>query len=84
MTTQYIPFSQARKNLSALWKKAVQENIRFVVLVHSKPAFDISPSTQTNISVYGDVEDFSVLGEKSFDFWEGNDDDIFMNCNAIR
>jgi len=43
VTTQYIPLSECRKNISTLWKKATQENIRYIVMVHSAPAFEITP-----------------------------------------
>ncbi len=47
MTTQYIPLHEYRKNLSSLWKKSVQENTKYIVMVHSVPMFEITPFTDT-------------------------------------
>jgi hypothetical protein len=43
MTTKLISLNEYRKNLSKLWKKAQNENIKYIVLVHSKPVFEVNP-----------------------------------------
>jgi len=46
MTTQLISLAEYRKNISKLWKKAQQENIRYIILSHSKPVLEVRPITE--------------------------------------
>ena len=43
MTTKLISFKEYRANLSKIWKKSQEENVKYIVLVHSKPAFEVTP-----------------------------------------
>lgn len=43
MTTQLISLNEYRKNLSTIWKKSQAENIKYIVLVHSKPVMEVKP-----------------------------------------
>ncbi len=43
MTTQLISLNEYRKNLSTIWKQAQEKNIKYVVLVHSKPVMEVKP-----------------------------------------
>ena len=49
MTTKLISINEYRKNLSKLWKKAQKEKIRYIVLVHSKPVFEVNPVSDSEI-----------------------------------
>ena len=49
MTTKLISLNEYRKNLSKLWKKAQKENIKYIVLVHSKPVFEVNPVSDYEI-----------------------------------
>ena len=48
MTTKLISINEYRKNLSKLWKKAQKEKIRYIVLVHSKPVFEVNPVSDSD------------------------------------
>ncbi len=43
MTTQYITLSDYRNNISRYTQEAREKRIVYVVLVHSKPAFEVRP-----------------------------------------
>ncbi len=43
MTTQYITLSDYRNNISRYTREAREKRISYVVLVHSKPAFEVRP-----------------------------------------
>ncbi len=43
MTTQLISLNNYRKNISTLWKKWKEENIKYIVMVHSEPVFEVIP-----------------------------------------
>ena len=45
MTKKLISFKDYRANLSKIWKDAKLNNIIYVVLIHSKPAFEVKPIT---------------------------------------
>lgn len=49
MTTQLINIWEYRKNISNLWKKAEKENIKYLVMVHGKPAFEVRPVSHNNV-----------------------------------
>ncbi len=61
MTTEIIRLAEYRKNLSSLWKKARDNNIKYLVMVHGKPAFEVRPVDDEEIvgeSVYTRIVDF--------------------------
>lgn len=43
MTTEIISIWEYRKNISSLWKKSKELNIKYIVLVHWEPAFEVNP-----------------------------------------
>ncbi|MFA5793251.1 MAG: hypothetical protein WC897_05300 [Candidatus Gracilibacteria bacterium] len=43
MTTKIIGIKEYRQNITSLWKEARKENIRYIVMYHSKPVFEVSP-----------------------------------------
>lgn len=43
MTTQIIGIKDYRQNITTLWKTALIKNIRYVVMYHSKPVFEVNP-----------------------------------------
>lgn len=52
MTTEMITFSEYRKNLSSLWKQASEKKVKYLVLVHGKPAFEVRPVYCDTIQEY--------------------------------
>lgn len=43
MTTQYITLSDYRNNISRYTREAREKGISYVVLIHSRPAFEVRP-----------------------------------------
>lgn len=43
MTTKMIGIKEFRQNMTKLWKKGRKENIRFIVMNHSKPVMEVQP-----------------------------------------
>ncbi len=43
MTTRTIGIKEFRQNITSIWKEAQAKNIRFIVLHHAKPIFEINP-----------------------------------------
>ncbi len=43
MTTKIIGIKEYRKNITSLWKEAREKNIRYIVMYHSKPVFEVNP-----------------------------------------
>lgn len=49
MTTELINLWDYRKNISTLWKKSKEQNIKYLVMVHGKPAFEVTPVIDNKI-----------------------------------
>jgi hypothetical protein len=43
MTTKIIGIKEYRQNITTLWKEAREKNIRYIVMYHTKPVFEVSP-----------------------------------------
>lgn len=43
MTTKIIGIRDYRKNITSLWKEAREKNIRYIIMYHSKPVFEVNP-----------------------------------------
>jgi len=43
MTTKIIGIKEYRQNITTLWKEAREKNIRYIVMYHSKPVFEVNP-----------------------------------------
>ena len=43
MTTQYLSLSTYRNNISRYTREAQEKNIRYIILIHAKPAFEVRP-----------------------------------------
>jgi hypothetical protein len=71
MVSQFVNLKDWRQNMHTYWKKAKGKDIRFIVLKHSKPMFEVK------IIVEDDPEIFQrgkPVG-KSFNFWADDADD---------
>ncbi|MDP2625110.1 MAG: hypothetical protein Q8P27_02895 [Candidatus Peregrinibacteria bacterium] len=51
MTTKLIGIKQYRENITMLWKEAREKNIRYIVMYHSTPIFEVNPLTEENITL---------------------------------
>lgn len=45
MTIKIIGIKEYRQNITTLWKEARKKNIRYIVMYHSKPVFEVNPLT---------------------------------------
>ncbi len=43
MTTKIIGIKEYRKNITTLWKEAREKNIRYIVMYHTQPVFEVTP-----------------------------------------
>lgn len=43
MTTKIIGIKDYRKNITSLWKEAREKNIRYIVMYHARPVFEVNP-----------------------------------------
>ncbi len=43
MTTRVIGIKEFRQNMTKLWKQGKTQNVRFIVMHHSKPIMDVKP-----------------------------------------
>lgn len=43
MTTKIIGINEYRTKLTSLWKESKEKNIRYIVVVHNKPVFEVKP-----------------------------------------
>jgi hypothetical protein len=43
MTTKIIGIKEYRQNITSLWKEAREKNIRYIVMYHTKPIFEVNP-----------------------------------------
>lgn len=51
ITTQMIGLKEFRSNITTLWKKAQKRGIRYIVMHHSRPVFEVNPVMQDDILV---------------------------------
>ena len=49
MTTKLIGIKQFRQNVTNLWKEARTKKIRYIVLFHSKPVFEVNPISEEDV-----------------------------------
>lgn len=86
MLTKIISLKEYRQKLSTLWKEAQENNIRYIVLHHSKPILEVKPYTEE--IVFDDPIEagewsregyHKYLEQKMQDWLDPADDDIFEN-----
>lgn len=51
ITTKMIGLKEFRTNITTLWKKAQKQGIRYIVMHHSRPVFDVSPIMQDDVLI---------------------------------
>jgi hypothetical protein len=56
MTTELISLNEYRKNISVLWKRAKEQNIKYIVLSYSKPIFEVNPVMDNIIDDNWDIQ----------------------------
>lgn len=49
MTTKVIGVKKFRENISQLWKEAKKKNIRYIVMYHSAPIFEVNPIDESEL-----------------------------------
>ena len=56
MTTELISLNEYRKNISVLWKRAREQNIKYIVLSYSEPVFEVNPVINNEIKDDWDIQ----------------------------
>lgn len=56
MTTELISLNEYRKNISTLWKKAQEKNIKYIILSHSRPIFEVNPINSNEVKDDWDIQ----------------------------
>lgn len=51
LKTEFIGLKEFRANISALWKKAQKKRIRYIVMNHTKPIFEVRPLSEKEASL---------------------------------
>lgn len=86
MTTEMISLSEYRKNLSRLYQKSQDQQIVYIVTVHGKPVWNITPIKQEDIHVTTKYSQKFVdeLAEMERDYEAGNFDGPFSTKEEVR
>lgn len=82
MVTKVVSLKNYRQNITALWREAKKNNVRYIVLYHSKPILEVRPYEKEEI-IFNDDNDqaayYKTL-EQNLGFWMGDaDDNIFSS-----
>ena len=77
MKTRIISVKDWRQNLTKFWKEAKGKDIRFIVMNHSKPMYEVRALSEEKFEIDDDwkTSDLYPLIEKSLDFWNSPEDD---------
>ncbi len=59
MTTKVIGVKKFRENISQLWKEAKKKNIRYIVMHHSAPIFEVTPIDESELILENLAKDIS-------------------------
>lgn len=51
LITKTIGLKEFRNNITTLWKTAQKKNIRYIVMHHSRPVFEVNPLTGDDILI---------------------------------
>jgi len=77
MTTKIISVKIWRQNLTKLWREAEGKDLRYIVMSHSKPIYEVKPIYKECLEIDDKWEskDAYRMAQKSLSFWKGNADD---------
>ncbi len=64
MKTQILGLKEFRSNITSLWKKARKDNIRYIVMHHSTPVFEVNPVDEKDIYLESFLEDIKESREQ--------------------
>ncbi|PCI25119.1 hypothetical protein COB57_02795 [Candidatus Peregrinibacteria bacterium] len=59
MTTQILGIKEFRQNITSLWKKSRAENIRYIVMYHSQPIFEVNPLMDEDFILENYIQDIA-------------------------
>ncbi len=78
MKTRIVSVKDWRQNLTKLWKEAEGKDIRYIVMSHSKPMYEVKPIFEEKLEIdwdgWTDKEHYTLLNN-SLKFWESDEDD---------
>ncbi|MEK7673033.1 MAG: hypothetical protein AAB373_04045 [Patescibacteria group bacterium] len=49
MTTKIIGIKKFRENITSLWKEAKKEKIKYIIMHHSEPIFEVTPIVEEEL-----------------------------------
>jgi len=85
MTTELISLNEYRKNLSTIWKKSQKQNIKYIVLVHSKPVMEVKPIYNNQIEdVEPDNWEIKATNTYNKNKLENNLESVKINLDEIK
>lgn len=64
MTTKLIGIKDFRNNLSSIWKESKKKNIRYIVMNHSTPIFEVKPITEEKLLSDATIADINEAREQ--------------------
>ncbi len=59
MTTKLIGIKDFRNNITSLWKESKKKNIRYIVMNHSTPVFEVKPVNENDILTEKTIADIN-------------------------
>jgi len=64
MTTKTVGIKEFRQNMNKLWKKGRKENIRFIVMNHSVPVWEVKPIDEDELLIQHFAKDIEEAREQ--------------------
>lgn len=64
MTTKIIGIKEFRQNITSIWKEAKKSNIRYIVMYHSEPVFEVNPIQGKELVLEGLAKDIAEAREQ--------------------
>lgn len=64
MTTKAIGIKKFRENITSLWKEAKKKKIRYIVMYHTEPIFEVKPIDEDELIIEKYAKDIAEAREQ--------------------
>ena len=64
MTTKAIGIKKFRENITSLWKEAKKKKIRYIVMYHTAPIFEVKPINEDELIIEKYAKDIQEAREQ--------------------
>lgn len=64
MTTKAIGIKKFRENITSLWKEARKKKIKYIVMYHSEPIFEVTPIDEEELILEKHVAEIAEAREQ--------------------